>query len=398
MTGSKKVEPVLKIRDSDLIEAEPAKYTVLILGGYGNFGKRLSDLLLQHENISLVIAGPNESKAKQLQVVLQQKHPEHAISALVLDRNADDFVEKLKNARVDILVHTAGPFQNQSYQVAHACLEAKVHYVDIADARDYVINIEALQEQAVEKNIVMVSGASSVPGLSSAVIAHYASLFSNVLEIDFGISPGNQVERGLGTLRSVFDYVGKPFQQLNEGKWQKVYGWQQMHRVYFGDNVGMRWMSCCDVPDLALLPKKYPHVRSVRFFAGLELGFLHLMMWVFSWVVRSKLLRNLAPLSKLILKISKWFDKWGSPTGGMYLHMYGTDKSIQPYDITWHLIAESAHGLNIPIIPAYLVINKIIRHELTPGARPCDNLFTLEAFDKVASQWHIYHTVQEVQM
>lgn len=381
-----------------MTDSQEHKPVVIVLGGYGNFGKRICDQLARNLDVTIIIAGRSANKAKQLKAELLQHHPETTVKTLVLDRVADDFLEQLKAVKADILIHTAGPFQGQSYYVAKACIAAKIHYVDIADAREYVSNIETLNDEAVKNNIVVISGASSVPGLSSTVIEHYAPIFSNMLDIDFGISPGNQVERGLGTLQSVFDYVGKPFEQLERAQWHTVYGWQQMHRQYFGDNVGVRWLSCCNVPDMSILPKKYPKLRSVKFYAGLELGFLHSILWSFSWLVRWKLIKNLSKFSKPILKISDYFSRFGSPTGGMYMRIHGTDKSIQPHEVEWHLVAESAHGLNIPIIPALIVTRKILKEQIMPGAQPCYNLFSLEEFDAIASQWHIYHTMQEQQM
>lgn len=374
------------------------KQVVVVLGGYGNFGKRICHELAQNNAIRVIIAGRDQKKALLLQAALKKEFPQCDVETLVLDRKKNDFKEKIINSKATILVHTAGPFQNQDYCVANFCIEAKIHYVDIADSREYVVNIKTLDEDAQKNDVVVISGASSVPGLASTIIDGFASKFSTLLNIDFGISPGNKVERGLGTLRSVFDYIGKPFLQLNNGKWQTVYGWQQMHRQYFGDNVGMRWQSCCDVPDLELLPQRYPKLLSAKFYAGLEIGFLHLMLWKMSWLVRWKLIRNLSYFAGGIEKISFLFKGMGSPKGGMYVHLYGTDFQYQPYEIQWNLVAESAHGLNIPIIPALIIIKKMLNQELESGARPCTNLFTLEEFDVFAKKWNIYHTTSEKQM
>ena len=44
--------------------------------------------------------------------------------------------------------------------------------------------------------------------------------------------------------------------------------------------LGRRWLSACDVPDLELLPERWPGLREATFHAGLELAPLHLGLWV----------------------------------------------------------------------------------------------------------------------
>jgi hypothetical protein len=50
----------------------------------------------------------------------------------------DDLLKKLKP---NILVHASGLFQNQGYEVAAACIHNGVHYLDLADRRDFVANM-----------------------------------------------------------------------------------------------------------------------------------------------------------------------------------------------------------------------------------------------------------------
>lgn len=372
---------------------------ILLLGGYGNFGKRLGRLILQLANVQLIIAGRSIEKAEALKKHWETAYPEILpVETLVLDRLETDFAQKLSEAKPHILVHFAGPFQNQDYSVANTCIQLGIHYVDIADARDYVCRFGVLDKAAKNANVILVSGASSVPGLSSAVIDKFALSFSTLRCIELGIAPGNKQEKGIGTLASVFQYVGKPFERLNNGSWEITYGWQDLHRDYFGDNVGLRWQSSCDVPDLELLPQRYHHLSTVKFYAGLELGVLHFALWKFSWLVRIGLIPNLSMFAKIIGKLSHLFDKFGTNIGGMNVHLYGTDLEYQPLDIHWHLVAEQGHGINIPILPAYIIIQKIIKEELSAGARPCVSLFTLEEFDEAADGFTIYHTLSETHM
>lgn len=372
------------------------KPTVLILGGYGNFGKRLATLLAEDNAFDIIIAGRDEKQVESLVTTLSKRFPEASLKSLQLDLEAPDFAQKLSQSEANILVHTAGPFQSQHYSVANTCIDLNIHYIDLADAKEFVAEIKILDEKAKSREVVVISGASTVPGLSSVVIAHFANAFGILREIDFGISPGNQITRGEATLKAILGNLGKPFQRLEGGVWKTVYGWQNIHKHYYGDNLGLRWHANCEIPDLILLPENYPSLKTVVFYVGLEVAFLHKMMWLMSWLSRAGLVKDWSKYSHLILKTSHLFDKFGTLNSGMYIHLSGSNLRYQPLDINWVLVAEKGDGPNIPIIPAFILIKKITQGLIEPGAAACLNLFTLDEFDEVALKWHIYHTHQEL--
>ena len=100
---------------------------VLIIGGYGNFGRFISTRLAREPNLDIIIAGRNSMKAKTLADTLKAE-------ALRLDIS-DSFLSQLKEINADIVIHTSGPFQAQGYQVAEACIACGAHYIDLADAQ-----------------------------------------------------------------------------------------------------------------------------------------------------------------------------------------------------------------------------------------------------------------------
>ena len=146
--------------------------TVLILGGYGNFGKRIAKALA-NAGIPVVIAGRDKAKAE----ALVRELPNGFATAECFDvrRELDASLERLKPS---VVINTCGPFQNSDYQAAQSCIQHGVHYIDLADGRDFVTGVTALDKEAREKGIAVIAGASTVPGLSSAVLEHFKSEFS----------------------------------------------------------------------------------------------------------------------------------------------------------------------------------------------------------------------------
>lgn len=367
---------------------------ILILGGYGNFGKRITETLADTADITLIIAGRRSAPAQQLQAQLQST-ARACLETATLDLHTADFETRLAALKPDLVIHTGGPFQGQDYRVPRACIAAGCHYIDLADDRRFVCDISQLDAQARAAGVLLVSGASSVPGLSSCVIAHYADQFSRLDDIDFAIAPGNQAERGEATVRGILSYTGHPIRVWQEGRWQQVYGWMSLRRLYFDATIGRRPLANVDIPDLELLPAAYPTVRSVRFQAGLELGLLHYGMWLMAGIARIGLVRDWSRWSKPIVRASEWFIRWGTDTGGMQINLRGLDQQQQPLHLKWVLGATEGIGPYIPTLSALILARRLVSGELGErGAMPCMNLFPLNAFEQEAQGLAIYHQLE----
>src|SRR5688572_14193906 len=142
---------------------------ILILGGYGTFGGRLAQLLAADQRLTLLIAGRSLGKAKSF----CDKLPAGANRLpLLFDRNAD--VEaQIKAINPDIVVDATGPFQSYGddpYRVVNACIANRIDYMDIADGSDFVKGVSQFDTQAKTCNTYVLSGVSSFPVLTAAVV------------------------------------------------------------------------------------------------------------------------------------------------------------------------------------------------------------------------------------
>ena len=147
--------------------------TVLVLGGYGFFGQRIGAALASGPSLRVLLAGRDRSRATAAAHAIGLP-PEQAVA---IDARDLDLARTLTRLDVDILIHTAGPYQRQDYSVARAAIEADCHYIDLADGRQFVAGIDSLADSASARGISVISGASSVPALSSAVVDRYLQKF-----------------------------------------------------------------------------------------------------------------------------------------------------------------------------------------------------------------------------
>jgi len=363
---------------------------VLIIGGYGNFGRFISRSLAREPALQLIIAGRSHVKARALAAELEAAHRPEAVA---LDITAD-LTASLSKIHPNVTIHTSGPFQAQGYEVAKACIEAGSHYIDLADGREFVAGIGSLDRAARDKGVLVVSGASSVPCLTAALVDHYRNAFGRLESLDYGITTAQKTTRGLATTAAILSYTGKPFTTLIDGKRQAVYGWQGLHaRRYTG--LGRRWLGNCEIPDLALFPERYPSLKTIRFYAGLELPLVHWTLWLLSGLVRIGLIRKLERAAPLLLRTAFLFDRFGTDNSAFHMVLGGTDKDGTRKQITFELIARQGDGPYIPCMPAILLTRKFAQGEIDrTGATPCLDLITLEEY--LTALTHLNITWQEI--
>lgn len=343
---------------------------ILILGGYGNFGKRIATALTK-AGLEIIIAGRNQAKAEKLANKLGTN-----AEIAIFDANEclDEQLQKLKPL---LIINTCGPFQTADYRIAESCINKRIHYIDLADGREFVTDISALNEQAINAGVAIISGASTVPGLSSAVIENFKHEFEHIELLKFGISPGQKAERGLATTKGIMTYVGKKLKPFTGN--DSAYGWQDIYRQTY-PILGTRWMANCDIPDLDLLPKKYA-IKKIKFSAGLEIPALHLGLWLLSWGVRLGLPLNLPSQSNALLHASNWLNHFGSENGGMHVILKGVGSNGKPHQRSWFIIAKEGHGPHIPTIPAIHLAKQIASNQVPKsGVYPCVGLISLDNY------------------
>lgn len=352
---------------------------ILIIGGYGAFGAHAARRLARDPGCEIVVAGRSAAKAAAFAAELAQTAKARSAHAALDATTATAGDIRTLGARV--LINASGPFQAQGYGLARAAIAAGCHYLDLADARTFVTGIATLDAEARAAGVCVVSGASSVPGLSSAVVAHYAPEFAALQAVEIGISPGDSFDPGVATTASILSHAGKPHAELRDGRRRTVHGWQGLHRHRF-PGLGARLMGSVDVPDLELLPAHYPSLATARFTAGLEVPLFHLGLWSLTWLVRAGVVRDLSPLAGALLAVKRRLRFLGSDRGGMFVRLSGRDRSGRARSLTWHLIARSGHGPYVPALPSAILAKRICAGTgPPPGARPCFAAFTLSDFE-----------------
>ena len=350
-------------------------FPIVIVGSTGAFGSKIAELLARIPDVHLVLSRRTLA-ALEAQAELLARAGGRSIEVAVLDAThvkAQDLAQR--GAR--LVINASGPYQRKNYDLARAAIAAGSHYVDLADAREFVCGFDTLDEDARKAGVLAVSGTSSVPGLSSAVVEHYRAAFRNLDALDIAISPGNSFDPGVATVASVLSGVGQPLTMLRNGRWETVHGWQGLRRQDFG-SAGKRWVGTVDVPDLSLFPKHLPDLKTVRFQAGLEVAIFHLGLWSASWLVRAGIVRSLEPLASHLLAVKRRLSRLGSDRGGMVVTMRGVGHDGAPKVLSWLLVAQQGHGPYVPALASVALARRLAAGvETERGAKACFGVVSL---------------------
>lgn len=355
----------------------------LVLGGYGNFGARICRALAQDADIELVVGGRDLDRATTFARSLGG-----GARGVRIDVQSSDLAQSLRDVGAELVVHTAGPFQDQDYRMPHAAAAAGVHYVDLADGRRFVCDFPAALDATFrDAGRSAVSGASTVPALSSAVVDHLTVGWKDIRSIDICIAPAQGAPRGEATLAGVLAYCGAPIRVWQDGQWAERLGWARPTKVTFA-RMKPRRGALCDIPDLELFPARYAGVQSVTFRAALEVGLTQQAFAFLAFLRRAALLRAPQKLAPLLHATGGLFDAFGTALGGMVVRVEGIDAQGAAARRAWHIAADNNHGPEIPCMAAILLARRLARGGALPlGAHVCAGLLALSEFDPEFARW-----------
>ncbi|GGB06381.1 hypothetical protein GCM10011491_38100 [Brucella endophytica] len=342
---------------------------VLLVGATGTFGSRLAAMLSRHTQIELILAARRVDALQSLRASLLKSGAAARILVQPFDRSRP---EGLIETSPWLVVDAAGPFQGSDYRLALAAVRQGAHYIDLADARDYVAGFaDALDEAARRAGVLAVTAASTIPALSHAVLAELVKDWRQIDDVMVALSPGARTTRGPSIVKALLSYVGRPVRVLRVGGWTTVPGWSGLRAIHI-PGLGKRLVSICETPDLDLLPMRFPIRREALFMAGHEIMPVHLGLTLLSLPVRWGIVRSLRRFAGLLHTAADATAGFGSDRGGMIVEASGRDDMDRPFRARWALWAQAGAGPNVPAAPAAaLVRSLLLGKETRRGAMVC---------------------------
>ncbi|WP_439816407.1 DUF4166 domain-containing protein [Zavarzinia sp. CC-PAN008] len=366
---------------------------ILVAGASGAFGRNLVEGLLATTDCTILAIARDHVRLAQETEALRRRFGNERL-ALLVRKVGEIRTDFLRAEGIAIVVDAAGPFQQSDLHLARAAIAAGCHYLDLADSRAFVAGFDILDSAAREAGVVARTGASTTPALSQAVLDHLTAGWPVIETVEIAVSPGNRAPRGLSVVRAILSYTGLPIRVLDQGAWTTRPGWSAPHRRRIG-NLGRRWLALVETPDLDLAPKRLGVRRTALFRAGLELGVLHLGLWLASWIVRAGVVTTLEPMARGFRVLAQGTYRLGTDRGGMMVEARGQDAAGMPVGARWTLVAEAGDGPHVPTLATLAAIRAILSGQgPAPGAAACAGWPSL---DQIAAEMARHRITTQVE-
>jgi len=332
---------------------------ILIVGATGVFGTRLARHLAAHSEFELVLTSRNAARAEALARSLPRA------TGIGFDHGHAP-QETLARIAPWAVVDCSGPFQSANYGLAKAALLAGAHFVDLADAWEYLSGFEdALDSTARAQSRSALAGASSTPALSGAVVRDLTQGWQQVETVDFAITPGGKSEVGRAVIAAVLSYVGRDIPSFENGQEVAVTGWGSAKTREI-PGLGRRFVSPVETYDYCNLSNLV--TGRISFAAGLESRLEHYGMVAIANLRKRGLLPDPTRFIDLFLAARRFTRLFTSDVGAMDVKITGIDAERQERTARWVLIARDDHGPWVPVMACAAALRHLAKEKPKPGA------------------------------
>jgi saccharopine dehydrogenase-like NADP-dependent oxidoreductase len=369
---------------------------ILLVGATGVFGSRLASHLSRFEGLDLVLTSRSADKAAGLAHRLANSpNIRSIVTGMALNR--DDNLERLLAEIAPwLVIDASGPFQGLDYRLAGAAICAGAHYLDLADARDYLAGFfPALDDLAKLHGVVAISGTSSTPALSSAAVAALAGGWKRIDTINIAITPGGKSEVGVAVIAAILSYAGKPVPIFENGRAGQVNGWTGSKEMEM-PGLGTRRVAPVETADAEMLPAHFNVSSTVRFYAGLESSVEQWGLICLAHLRRLGLFDRPDWLVPLLRQVRRLTALTTGDRGGMLVEVSGLDAEGRPVKARWSLLAENGQGTYVPVLPTAAAVRALAGGRMMPGARACIAVLSLAEIEAEMRPYAITTKMEQI--
>lgn len=367
---------------------------VLILGGYGTFGKNIAALLKDDSGLVFILAGRNLHKAQAACEALSGGGAD--FYPALIDRSQD--LSRQIDHPPDVIIDATGPFQSfkgaaRNIVIDYA-LKTGAHYLDLSDDTDFIRHIENYDAAAKAAQITALSGLSTYPVLGAAAAQHLRAYIPAPQTLTTGIAPSPQAQLGRNVLAAILNSAGrKTVYERRGGQPRKTRGLlQRDHRTIAPPLARpmkpLLWLQV-DSPE-ALFLSGFDSLRQVQNFAAPQPVWIVRVLNRLSWLARFRLLPPLRFFTPLFHKLHQLLS-YGEHRSGYFLALEDDDRRAE-----FHLTAKGDHGPLIPSMPAAIIIRKLQSGAaLETGARHAAAAVSFDDYADMFRPLDIHYGVHE---
>ena len=305
------LERVYRLQQEGFQRSEPNAQMprVVVYGGAGFFGRYIVQDLLENTNAHVTIASRNP-RGFRLEVSNKR------VNLRISDYRDSKSVEETIRGAV-LVINAVGPFQGANLNLLEACIQNGVHYIDVADDRDFVERAYGLKYKIQEAGIMAFIGCSVVPGISAILTERCFKELDGVDDVQICITPGTRFTRGPGSFECLLATVGEPIVVPRNGKKKTIVGWTDPQIEEFPPAIGFRTVySVVDIADY-FTQVEFFGARTVEFKIGSEFNWLNSTLAFVRELKKYLGISNLRPFVPLLRSVLTMASYLGTSQGAV---------------------------------------------------------------------------------
>ncbi|XP_027101223.2 uncharacterized protein [Coffea arabica] len=233
------------------VEKKKKNSRVLILGGTGRVGGSTAIALSKlSPELQIIIAGRNRERGAAM---VDKLGDDSEFTAVNID---DSKSLEAALADVDLVLHTAGPFQQaQKCTVLEAAIRTKTAYIDVCDDTSYAYRAKAYMDEAVTAGIPAITTGGIYPGVSNVMAAELVRVAKSESEVKperlrFYYYTAGSGGAGPTILSTSFLLLGEEVVAYNKGKKINLKPYSGMLNIDFGMGIGKRDVFLLNLPEV----------------------------------------------------------------------------------------------------------------------------------------------------
>ncbi|PIN12577.1 Saccharopine dehydrogenase (NADP(+), L-glutamate-forming) [Handroanthus impetiginosus] len=224
---------------------------ILILGGTGRVGGSTAVALSKFcPDLRIIIGGRNRDKG----AAMVNKLGKNAKFSEVDINDSKSLEEAMKD--VDLVVHTAGPFQQaKKCTVLEAAIQNKTAYLEVCDDTSYAQRAKSYMRKALDANVPAITSGGIYPGVSNVMAAELVRAATSEgkgepQRLRFYYYTAGSGGAGPTILSTSFLLLGEEVVAYNKGEKIKLKPYSGMLNIDFGQGIGKKDVFLLNLPEV----------------------------------------------------------------------------------------------------------------------------------------------------
>ena len=353
------------------------KDKILIIGGYGNVGKVISENLAIKFPNKVIVAGRNKEKGQQFINDLNLE-----AQAIAIDLNSN-YTDTIGFNEIRVIISCIEFLKNDKLLLN--CMKYNVNYTEIATSYEAYKRLMVYKKEVKNSGICLIPGVGLMPGLSGVFVYDAVKKATEIKLVQSYVLLGLGENHGLDAIRWMMEYANKTFSLKTENGIETVKSFTSPRKEKLLNENFTRFFYRFNFGDQHIISSTCNNVTAQTRLA-FDSKFITKLMGILKQLGLFGMLSKANPI-----KVKKWLSKFqfGSDKFAVQTHCY--DENDKEYI---YLAEGRNEGRATGIIATYAVLQ--LYRTKSNGIKRLEELIKFEDFISFLNKYQINFKIKTI--